>query len=51
MIVILLSYGFVIGCYGLTALAYSVKQRLLHSNLFLRSDSTYGPLVSKGKRP
>jgi len=50
MIVILLSYGFVIG-YGLTALAYSLKQRLLHSNLFLGSDRTYGALVSKGKRP
>ena len=49
MIVILIAYGFVIG-YGLTALAYSARRWLLHSNLFLRSDRTYGALVSNGKR-
>jgi hypothetical protein len=50
MIVILLAYGFVIG-YGLTALAYSARQRLWHSNVFLRSGKTYGAVASNGKRP
>jgi hypothetical protein len=49
MIVILLAYSFVIG-YGLTAVAYSARQWLLHSNQFLRITSLYGALVGNGKR-
>jgi hypothetical protein len=48
MIVILLVYSFVIG-YGVTAIAYSARQWLSHSNLFLRTTRTYGALVSNGK--
>jgi hypothetical protein len=55
MIVILLAYAFIFG-YKLTAVAYSAKQWLKHSNLFMRANKLsasvgYGALVSNSKRP